>query len=539
MKRILKRFIFLFFLLCFFLTTGYAQPDEYSSTISQALDLMESPSEQFSAQDDIQGEGELKPLQIDEEPQDFVEDPLMLDVLELKDMDIVDVLKLIAKKSGLNIVAGKNVRGKVSIYLKNVDVRDALRIILESNDLAYIEEDGIIKVMLDKEHEARYGHKFGQETQTRIIQLENAKAEALTPILNQMKTVNGVVVSDNISNTIIITDRIDKIILMESFIAKADIPLVTEVFILHYSTAEDIAQKLENLITKNIGKLEWDERSNRLFVTDAKEKMKKIKEMVAAFDVKQKEVIIEARIIQIVLSDQFKFGVDWQAIVRGYHDLTFISNFDVLSSINKGGKLSVGTLASDDYEVLIEALQTVGDTNTLSNPRITVMHNQEAKILVGSNTPYVTQETITTAAGPVTTSESVNFIDTGVKLFVTPLIHEDGYITMKIRPEVSSVTDYLTTSTNNEIPIVETSQAETTVMAKDGVTIVIGGLMKDEKIETIKKIPLLGDIPFLGIAFRSISTTARKTELVIFLTPHIVTGDVSVDEDEEMRINKD
>ena len=102
-------------------------------------------------------------------------------------------------------------------------------------------------------------------------------------------------------------------------------------------------------------------------------------------------------------------------------------------------------------------------------------------------------------------------------------------MTLKIKPEVSSVTRYLTTSTNNEIPIVDTSQAETTVTIKDGVTIVLGGLIKDEDIDNVNKVPLLGDIPFLGAVFRNKSQTTRKTELVIFLTCHIVGGDVDVE----------
>jgi len=101
---------------------------------------------------------------------------IMVDVLELKDMDINDVLKLISQKTNLNIVAGQNVRAKITIYLKKVDVRDALRIILESNDLAYSEEGGIIRVMTAKDYEMMYGHRFGEKTRVKIIQLKHANA---------------------------------------------------------------------------------------------------------------------------------------------------------------------------------------------------------------------------------------------------------------------------------------------------------------------------------------------------------------------------
>jgi len=406
-----------------------------------------------------------------------------------------------------------------------VGVRDALQIILESNDLAYVEEGGIIKVLTAQDFQQLYGYKFGQKTETKLVQLEYAKADEVLPVLGQMKSQLGTVTADTKSNTLIITDRPEKILLMEEVIRRADIPLSTKVFSLRYAKADEVASKIQNLLTKNIGKIEFDDRSNKIFVTETKEKINEILKMIEAFDEKHTEVLIEAKILQITLSDQYKMGIDWQAIVSDFHTLDFASNFDVLSSTDKSGKLSIGTIASDDYSVLIEALETVGETNILSNPRIAVINNEEAKILVGSSEPYVTSETTTTASGPVTTAESVNFIEVGVKLFVTPTIHGDGYITMKIKPEVSSLTGYVTTSTNNKIPTVDTSEAETTVTAKDGVTIIIGGLIKEQDIRTVNKVPILGDIPFLGSIFRNEDKSVTKTEIVIFLTPRIITGD--------------
>jgi len=450
---------------------------------------------------------------------------LMMDVLELKDMDIGDVLKLISKKSGLNIVSGRDVVGKVTIYLKNVDVRDALRIILESNNLAYIEENSIIKIIPGAEYEKIYGYKFGQDLATKIIPLKYVKTPEVVAVLDQLKSQSGKISSDAVSNTVILVDRLDKIVLMEDMIQRMDIPVVTRAFEIRYSKAEDVAKKIESFLSKNIGKVEYDGRSSKVLVTDTEEKLGQIAKMIQTFDTKHPEVLIEAKIVQVNLNDQYKLGVDWEAIVSDFHSLDLASQFDILSSTDKRGKLSIGTLSGDDYTVLIEALQTVGDTNILSNPRITVINNEEAKILVGSSEPYVTTQTTTTSSGPSTTAETVNFIEVGVKLYVTPVIHGDGYVTMKIRPEVSARTDYLTTSTNNKIPIVETSQAETTVMVKDGITIVIGGLIKEQDSKTINKVPLLGDIPVLGRVFRNEDKEKTKTEIIIFLTPTIVTGD--------------
>jgi len=183
-------------------------------------------------------------------------------------------------------------------------------------------------------------------------------------------------------------------------------------------------------------------------------------------------------------------------------------------------------MGSGDVNVLIQILKTIGDTNLLSSPRVTAINNQEAKILIGKSQPYATN-TVTQTTGTATTGTDIKFIDVGVKLYVTPTITRDGFVTMKIRPEVSSsTTNYLYGPVpQTAVPIVETTQAETSISIKDGTTIIIGGLIKDERSDTVNKIPLLGDIPILKTAFSNTDKRVQKQELVILLTPHIITGD--------------
>ena len=450
----------------------------------------------------------------------------VIDVLQLKEMEIMDVLKLLSQKSNLNIIAGKDVQGKVTIYLKDVKLRDALRIILDANDLAYKVEDDIVRVMSAKEFESRYGYKFGGNMETSIIHLVFINVTDVVAVLNQLKSSSGKIVSDTKSNTLVLMDAPEQLQIMEKLIREIDVPIETAVFELSYATAKEVAGKITEVLTANVGSVKFDDRSNKIVVTDTRSKIQEMSQIIEAFDMKEKQVFIEAKIIQVVLSDRNKFGVDWEAIVADYHNLDFASNFSVLSSSDKSGTLSIGTVAADQYEILLEALETVGVSNILSSPSIMTLNKQEAKILVGSQEPYVTTTTTTPSSGPTTTAESVTFIDVGVKLYVTPTIHRDGFITMNIRPEVSSVTETLTTSNNNTIPIVDTSEVETTVRVKDGVTIVIGGLIKEEKIDTDNKVPVLGDIPILGRIFRNYDHQLKKTEIVIFLTPKIITGDV-------------
>lgn len=466
---------------------------------------------------------------LNKEGSDISEDAV-LDVLQLKDMNIMDVFNVISEKTGLNIIAGQGIAGQVTIFLKEVRLKDVLRIILEANNLAYSVQDGVVHVMPAAEYERRYGRVFGGDIRTKIRKMVHTDVSEILTLLNQIKSSTGKVISDTRSNTIVLMDSPVQIQFMEKLIDEVDVPVETKIFELSYAKAKDLAEKMDASILSKSGSVKFDEPTNKLIVTDTKQKIREIGRIIEAFDVKRQQVLIEAKIVQIILTDQQKLGVDWEAVVDKFNDMSIKSNFDILDPAGKSGSLSIGTLSEDNYEVLLEALDSQGDTNILSSPRITSVNGQEAKILVGSSEPYVTSTSTTPTSGPTTIAESVNFIEVGVKLYVTPQIHKDRFITMKLKPEVSSVTRTLKTGNNNTIPVVDTSEAETTVTVKDGVTIVIGGLIKEEAINSKNKVPVLGDIPVVGLAFQNSDELKRKTEIVVFLTPRIITGDVPEEE---------
>ena len=433
-----------------------------------------------------------------------------------------------------------------------------------------------------------------------IVSLQSAKASDVVAVLNQVKSQGGKVVADDQSNSIIIEDipqKIDKLLdyiktldaptrmevyklqhiagdqplvtkLQEmvspkiggvkldalsnklfikdtpkkladimQYIAQIDIPRETKVFNINYAKADELAKTIGPMLTKDVGSIEFDARSNTLVVMDIPPKMAEIAAMIFALDKDDKEVFIEAKIVQISLGDHYQMGINWEQILpnAGHTVVDLKSSFSVPgTSITSGvGTATVGTLNRDNYQVVLQALDTFGKSRTLSNPRLSVVNNQEASILIGSNTPYTTSTGVTNSA-TTTTSETVSFVDTGVKLHVTPTIHEDGYITMKIKPEISDIGSYFIDNSNggNKIPIVDTSEVQTTVRVKDGVTIIIGGLMKDELSNSKNKVPVLGDLPFIGKAFNSEDRNMQKTEIVIFLTPHIINGDVHTDPEE-------
>jgi len=519
----------------------------------------------------------------------------VLDTLEIKDMDINDVLKLLSVKSGLNIIAGKSITGRVTIFLQNVEVHDALTIILKANDLAYMEGHGVIQIVTGAEYEQTTGHKFGVITESTIVSLQSAKASDVVAVLTQVKSANGKVIADDSSNSVIIEDVPEKMdqlldyiktidaptqtevyklqhIPGDALVAKltdmvspkigsvkfdslsnklfikdtpkksaeiikyltqVDIPRETKVFNINYAKADDLAKTIGPMLTKDVGSIEFDARSNTLVLMDIPSKIDEISAMITALDKKDTEVFIEAKIVQVALGDEYQMGINWsKLIVRiGNTGVNFSSNFPIPGGITSEiGTASIGTLNNSAFNNVLQALDTFGKSRTLSSPRLAVINNQEASILIGTTIPYTTSSTTTPAAGTPTTAESVSFIDTGVKLHVTPTIHDDGYITMKIKPEISNQeAQNFTAPDGSKIPIIDTSEVQTTVRVKDGITIIIGGLMKDELINNKSKIPVLGDLPILGKAFRNEDRNLQKTEIVIFLTPHIINGDVHTD----------
>jgi MSHA type pilus biogenesis protein MshL len=458
--------------------------------------------------------------------------------LDIKGMDITDVLKMLATRARLNIVVGKNVTGRVTLFLKDVSPWDAFEIILLSNELAYEQEGDIINILTQRDYELKYGEPFKDKKQVKIISLKYAKASDISRALSQIKTNVGRIVIDEGSNTLVLIDVAEKIKEMVSFIRTIDLPVETRIFSLNYAQADKLQPKIQESLTKGVGSLKIDERTNKIAITDYPEKLDELGTIIAAFDEKTAQVIIDAQIIEITPNkDEFTMGVDWDYWLKKNVRLISALSAPALTSAStiptkltfgvatKGTTTAVGE--TGEYKSIIDALRVIGETKILSSPRIMALNNQEAKILVGTKEAYITSTTSQSGTGSTVTSQTVNFVDVGIKLFVTPTINRDGFVTIKVKPEVSSSTSTNIKSEGQDttIPIVTTSEAETTIMVKDGTTIMIAGLKKDRNFKEEKKIPLLGDIPGLGVFFKNKKAETTKTELVIFLTPRIVSGE--------------
>lgn len=449
--------------------------------------------------------------------------------LDLKGVDIIDVLKLLSQKGGINFVAGRNVSGRVTIFAKDVEVWDAFQRIVEANDLAYEVNGDMVNVIAARDYELTYGRKFQEPTQTKVIPLQYAKVLQVATVLNQIKSTVGKVVADEASNTLIVSDLPERIDEIQVMLEELDRPTKTKVFTLDYADVEKLQDKILEMLTP-VGIFSHDARTNKIIVTDLPEIVENVGEMLTAFDTPDPQVLIDARILSVQLTNDMSLGIDWQNVLSGI-DAQARGNFRVLSDIigesatQQGAAISVATTPETDTQIVIQALKTVGNTRTLSNPRIMVSNREEAKILIGTKQAVVSVTTTVPSTGTVVTSPEIQYVDVGTKLFVTPTVKTDGNVMLKVRPEVSTAT--IETFADNRIPIVTTTEAETNVLVQTGKTLIIGGLIDESDQKTKNMFPGIGELPIIGWPFRSTDDNFSKTELVVFLTPEVVRPDGS------------
>ena len=485
-----------------------------------------------------------------------LEKKISLDLLE--SMDVVDLLKFLSVKAGLNIIIGKDVAGSSKLMIKDVTIGDAMEIVLAANSLAYEIQDNIIKVMTDKEYRDLYGEGFYERKKAKIISLKSSIPSQMAQLLEQVKSSMGKIVYDDGTGNLVLIDTPEKIREMEEVINKAELPTfqrayptVTTNFVLQYATPEKIEPLVTPMLTKikdaSIGQLKIDPRTKTIIVTDLPNVVQKISDLVAMFDRPQKQVFIEAKIIQVQLTDSTSFGVNWDYLFQGLDPRFSLEPVSKMTSAGgiaplgqaTGASLTYHTIAAGaDLNAVVKALSTVGKTRLLQNPHIATLDGKEATIKAITTQPYSELQYETGSSNIV--GKTYKFVDVGISLSVTPRINELGFISCDLRPEVSSIlkfydSDPLAPDGNTGVPVVKKSYAETSVSVKDGVTIIIAGMIDENQTKTRTQVPILGSIPLLGVLFRFDQTTIENTETIVLLTPRIVTGEKFFERSHDMK----
>ncbi|MBU1085959.1 MAG: secretin and TonB N-terminal domain-containing protein [Candidatus Omnitrophica bacterium] len=288
-------------------------------------------------------------------------------------------------------------------------------------------------------------------------------------------------------------------------------PLKTKILALNFADVEELKESLNKMLSKR-GTMEVDKRTNSLIITDIPEMVDAIEESAIQLDTLTPQVLIEAMMVDIKITDKNQWGTLLNVI-----DLKNSPNsLDTALSDGAGtGLLNFGTI-TDNFDITgtIVSLVSQGMASILANPKVLTLDNQKAMIEIITEIPYT--ESVD-SGGAVTTT--IKFKDAGIKLSVTPHITSGRFISMNVLPEQSFQSGF---AEGTSQPIIDKRSAETNLLVKDGQTIVIGGLRQSTDNLDQGKIPYLGDIPFFGLFFRNKLRTKVETELVIFVTPHII-----------------
>ena len=243
------------------------------------------------------------------------------------------------------------------------------------------------------------------------------------------------------------------------------------------------------------------------------------------------QVHIEAKIVEISLDETLQLGVDWTIFEDGWDNIEPNTDAGGLVQLRStediGGLFQMGLLRTDKLDILIEALESEGNLEIISRPRVAAMGNEPAVFRMTENVPFYEIEVITTEGSQPYIQYDVDFKEAGVTLEVFAQIGDDGTVTLKVHPNVSTVTGFTTSLPNlPPQPIIDRRETETSVRLREGQTLVIGGMIQTLETERTTGIPFLSRLPFLGGAFRRSKTEQQRRELVVLLTPHIMHDDV-------------
>ncbi len=434
-------------------------------------------------------------------PQVKVSDHMTVD-LHVKDEDLASVLELLSIQTQKNIICSKNVSARVTATLYNVTFYEALDAILHVNGFGYMEQGNFIYVYTTQELEE--------------IQKALSKRVAKVLYLNYLNAV----------------DAAEFVKPLVSQGGEVKVPTKTEKFNLPDNApagGEDYAL------------------ASSIVVIDYEQNIEAIERLLAEIDTKPAQVLVEATVLQTALTEANAFGVDFALI----HDLNFtdfiglggprraadnliLGGSDGLSPAdNQGeaitstpgktdgpGTFKVGVIA-DDISIFVKMLDEVSDTTILSNPKILSLNRMPSRVLVGRRVGY-----LNTTSTETSTTQTVEFLDTGTQLYFRPFVSRDGSIRMELKPQVSeAIIREATDATGAAVSIPDevTQEITTNVIVRDGQTVVLGGLFRESTQFTRRQVPFLGDIPFIGTAFRGQEDDTDRSEIIFMVTPTIVT----------------
>ena len=430
--------------------------------------------------------------------------------MEFKGANLSDVLKILSQQSGLNFIAAMEVNDKkITLYLNQVSVDEALERILYANDLTYDMEEGsgifIVKP-----------RKAAEELLTRIYRLKYASTS-----------------SSKINSTISISSSSSGSSSSGSSTGSSSGPSGGSASSSGTSSSSSggIAGALQAALS-SFGKIVEDPRTNSLIITDLPTQFPMIEQILSRLDVPIPQILIEVEMLDVSKTTADKIGVKYgdtpltfKGAERDHYYPWDQNELKVKGLISVPAPYRVGTISAAGLTATLQFLRTQTDTKNLARPRILTLNNQTAEIKIATNEAIGIQNTISASTALSTSALQAERVQTGVFLTVTPQANIlTGEITMAIVPKVIQAR-LGGTLEGKTFKDPEERGSQSILKVDSGDTIMLGGLLRTDYSNTITKIPLLGDIPFIGGAFRHKDKNGSERELIIFITPHIIRED--------------
>lgn len=443
-------------------------------------------------------------------------EPLRLS-MEFQDANLKDVLKAFSAQTGINVIASEEVGERtVTLYLEEVTAMDALDQILQASALTYERPAGsqiyIVKPQDEKPkittitrvYPLRYARVSTSKLAKAVEQLSSSSSSTASSV-GSASTSSSSGTSGTSSGT-------------SSTSGGAGV---------------GIDQVIETILTED-GNVVVDARTNRLIVTDVAENFPQIEAVINSLDIRTAQILIEVEMLETTLSKLKDLGIEWGTGSEGNlisftpsatgrstrFPFGWIGHGDAASGPTSFG---LSTLSFNSFQGVLQALESDSDTKVLARPKVLTLDNESAVIKLTSNQAIGFTSTGQVATG--TQSATPERTQTGVSLTVTPQVNEGGFVTMVVEPTVTKVVTASVTppSTGGTVVDPKTRSARVVVRVRNGDTLVLGGLIDRSDATTMRQVPILSGIPLLGGAFKNEEVNDSTSELVVFVSPRILT----------------
>jgi type II secretory pathway component GspD/PulD (secretin) len=456
--------------------------------------------------------------------------------LDFREAPVADALRSLLQLINVNLMLSQGITGTVTILFSDVTIEEAINTLLNAYNLSFAWEGSILRIF----------PRESAPTITRIFRIQHASLTALKTTIDGMisPAPRGKCEIDTRTNSLMITDTAAKLAEVSELLPQLDIKEtavdvssrpVTEVYYLNYADASALSDPIK-MLSPDVQIKEFSSnqasqagaaggggsgRMDMMIITDTQNNLNRIRELIEKLDMPPIQVTIDAHIYEIDKNEEERLGVNWQKSIPlpGTEDNIFDMSISPEES-NAGGTgvFRFGSLDVNQFRMLLAMLKTKNFAKVLSNPVITTLNNREANITVGQAIPYVSGST-TDQAGNVTST--IGQANADITLLVTPSVTGNDEVFLDIQPTISSVLGF-TELGGNSTPNLSNRSAKTQVICKNNHTIVIGGMIKTDKSTSVSKVPFFGDLPGIGKLFQKQTSREVRTELIIFITPHIV-----------------